>query len=465
MLSILDIARELYPELFGAESFRAWQAALAALFALPMAEADLALYRACTGRQSPPARPALEGWFVVGRRGGKSLVMALVAVYLTCFRSYRLGPGERGVFMVIAADRRQARVVKRYIAGLLHAVPMLHALIAPKGETKDAIELSTGLTIEIHTASFRAVRGYTVVGAVCDEIAFWPTDDAADPDTEILNALRPAMATVPEALLLAISSPYARRGELWDVYERHFGKDGDPILVWQADTKTMNPTIAENVIARAYARDEAIAAAEYGAQFRRDIERFIGRESLEAVTVKGRLELPRVKGVAYEAFVDVAGGSGGDSFTLAIGHVADQRRVVDAVTEIRPPFSPDVAVAECAERCRAYGVTTVTGDRYAGEWPAERFRAHGITYRLADLTKSELYRESLPLINAGRAELPDLPRLTQQLMGLERRTGRSGRDSIDHAPNAHDDLANAVCGLLASMGRRVQPRIRSLAAS
>jgi hypothetical protein len=44
------------------------------------------------------------------------------------------------------------------------------------------------------------------------------------------------MATIPGAMLLCASSPYARRGALWDAHRRHFGKDGDPILVWQADT-------------------------------------------------------------------------------------------------------------------------------------------------------------------------------------------------------------------------------------
>jgi hypothetical protein len=52
------------------------------------------------------------------------------------------------------------------------------------------------------------------------------------------------------------------------------------------------------------------------------------------------------------------------------------------------------------------------------------------------------------LLNSGRTELLDLPRLGTQLVGLERRTARSGKDSIDHAPGAHDDIANAVSGAL-----------------
>ena len=113
------------------------------------------------------------------------------------------------------------------------------------------------MSIEIHTANFRTIRGYTVVGAVCDEVAFWPTADAANPDTETLNALRPAMATIPDALLLCLSSPYARRGELWRAYREHYGKDGDPVLVIQAPTRALNPTVPQAVIDRAMAKDPA----------------------------------------------------------------------------------------------------------------------------------------------------------------------------------------------------------------
>src|SRR5262249_40899981 len=148
---------------------------------------------------------------------------------------------------------------------------------------------------------------------------FWPTDEeAANPDVEILNALRPAMATVPDALLLCLSSPYARKGELWRAYDRHFGRDGD-VLVVNAPTAVMNPTGPRSVIGAADQDDEAAAAAEYGAEFRRDIEKFVSREVLEAVTMSGRTELPPVPEVQYRAFVDPSGGSS-DSMTLAIAH-------------------------------------------------------------------------------------------------------------------------------------------------
>jgi hypothetical protein len=357
--------------------------------------------------------------------------------------------------MCIAADRRQARVVLRYIVGLLEGVPELAALIARR--TAEAIHLSTGISLEVHTASFRAVRGYTILGAVCDELAFWPTDDdAANPDTEILNALRPAMSTVPGALLLCISSPYARRGALWAAYRAYHGAEGAACgpLVWQADTRSMNPTVDPAVIAEAYAQDAAVAAAEYGAEFRRDIETFVSREVIEACVIATRYELPPRRDVEHRAFKDFAGGSGGggDSDALVIGHaeVRDGRRiaVLDAIREARPPFSPEAIVAEHVALLRTYGITVLTGDRFGGEWPREPFRRHGIEYQVAAKAKSDLYRDVLPALNAGSVELLDHPRLVAQLCGLERRTARGGKDTIDHPPSGRDDVANAACGVI-----------------
>jgi hypothetical protein len=429
---------------------------LAAVFALPLSDHDQAIVRALAARQ-PPTRPVRELWAVCGRRAGKSAVAALVAVYLATCRTYKLAPGERGVFMVIASDRRQARVVRRYITGLVHASPVLEQLI--ERETRDAVDFTNGVTIEIQTASFRAVRGYTVVGAVLDEVAFWPVEDAANPDKEILAALRPAMATQPDALLLALSSPYARRGELYRTWRDHYGKESD-VLVIQAATRALNPAVDESVIARAYEEDEVSASAEYGAQFRRDIEGFVSREVVDAVTVEGRAELPPMSDADYYAFVDPSGGSA-DAFTLAIAHrdAAADITVLDLVRERRPPFSPEAVAAEFARVLKAYRVSSVVGDRYAGEWPREQFRKHGIGYEPAARPKSELYRDVLPLLNSRRVELLDLPRLRAQLVGLERRTARGGRDSIDHAPGSHDDVVNAAVGALldaATVKRRVR---------
>jgi hypothetical protein len=453
-VTIIDACRD--PEIFGpwfkdARTWASWFVVLKAMFGLALDDAELTIFRKHTGR----TMPAQDGYFdlslVVGRRGGKSLILALIASFLSCFFDWRqyLTGGERGTIMIIAADRRQAATIFKYLREMLD-IPLLRGVI--DRETNELLELNNSITIEIQTASFRTVRGRTVVAALCDELSFWRTDEGtANPDTEIIAALKPAMATIPGARLLKASSPYARRGVLWNDYRRHFGVEESATLVWQAETRQMNPSVPQSFIDQEYADDPANAAAEYGALFRTDLEAFVTKEVVEACTVPGRFELPMLNNTLnprprYLAFVDPSGGSA-DSMTLCIAHDQKGIVVIDAIRERRPPFSPEGVVQEFAELLQAYGVRAVSGDRFGGEWPRERFRMYGIDYQVGVKPKSDLYRDLLPLLNSGGIELLDVPRLAAQLCGLERRVSRAGKDSIDHAPGGRDDVANSVAGV------------------
>jgi hypothetical protein len=102
------------PHLFGPSfahgDWTAWRAFIAALFAESAPdEATLALYRAHTGRSAWPKAPFNEAALIIGRRGGKSRILATIAVYLACVRNYApyLAPGEVATIAVIAADRDQ----------------------------------------------------------------------------------------------------------------------------------------------------------------------------------------------------------------------------------------------------------------------------------------------------------------------------------------------------------------------
>ncbi|MCQ0986492.1 phage terminase family protein [Jiella marina] len=447
ILQAIDDPHLFAPWFADRASFKAWRAFLAGLFGLSLTDDEREIFERHTGRSESPVEAFREAWLVIGRRGGKSLHMALIAVFLACFHEYRqfLAPGERATVMVIAADRKQARVIVRFVGAMLRNVPMLNRMI--ERDTSEGFDLTNRVTIEVGTASYRSTRGYSYAAVLCDEIAFWRTDDAAEPDYAILDAIRPGMSTIPTSVLLCASSPYARRGALWDAFKRYHGKDDTDVLVWQASTKDMNPSVMQSVIDAAYERDPASAAAEYGGQFRRDIEAFLTREIVEACLDRGVFERPPIDGVQYQAFVDPSGGSA-DSFTLAIGHRDGEDAIIDAVRERKPPFSPEAVVEEYAALLKSYRIAEVQGDRYAGQWPRERFQVHGIQYDPAAKPKSDLYREMLPALNGGRVSLVESERVIAQLVGLERRTARGGRDSIDHAPGGHDDVANAVAGLI-----------------
>ena len=433
----------LFGGTFGGDSFAGWRALLGGFYGLPLSDTEADTWRTLTSRTEPPAEPHNELWLAIGRRGGKSHAAALLALYEAAFRDHRdqLAPGEVATAMVIASDRRQARTVMRYISGLVNENPMLRRMVLR--ENSEAIEFNNRAAIEVHTASHRAVRGYTLSCAILDECAFWHVE-GANPDVEIVAALRPALATLGGPLV-ALSSPYAKRGVLWDNYRRHFGHKS-PVLVAQAPSRTMNPTLPQRVIDDAMKDDAARASAEYLARFRTDIASLIDPALVEQATRPKPKELPAARGVTYRAFTDPAGG-GDDEFTLAIGHRDGDAVVLDLVRGMHG--SPAQIAREYAHVLKSYGLRRVTGDRYAGRWPRDEFLKHGIRYEVAELDRNGLYLELLAAMNSGRVELPPDEKLARQLASLERRTGRSGRDLIDHPPGGHDDLANAVAGLVA----------------
>ncbi|MGH9682308.1 MAG: hypothetical protein ACRD4S_01685 [Candidatus Acidiferrales bacterium] len=451
-ISILDAMadKHLFQPWFRGNSWNTWRVFLAALFALPMTPEQLATYRKHTGRSAAPDKPCREAWLCCGRRAGKSLIAATIAVYLAFFRDYTafLAPGEVGTVMVVAADRKQARTILRYVRAFVRDIEMFSRMVTR--ELRESIEFSNRVVIEIHTASFRTIRGYSCVACVNDEISFFLGDEqSAEPAAEIIAAERPALATIPGAMLLSLSSPHARRGPLWDAFKSFYGKDDASALFWKADSRSMNSKLDQSIIAAAYEADPISAAAEYGAEFRSDCDAFVSREVIDACLVKGIVEMSRAEGVRYFGFVDPSGGSS-DSMTLAIAHRVKLtgKVVLDVLRETKPPFSPENTVREYVATLKAYGISEVTGDRYAGEWPREHFRNGGIVYKPSEKTRSELYIELLPMLNSRRAFLLDNPRLISQLIGLERRASRSGAESIDHAPNGHDDLANSAAGAL-----------------
>ena len=148
--------------------------------------------------------------------------------------------------------------------------------------------------------------------------------------------------------------------------------------------------------------------------------------------------------------------------TLAVAHLEAGKEtvVVDCLREIRAPFSPEAAVADFALVLKSYHLTRVVGDRYAAQWPVEQFSRFGVTYELSAEPKSTLYGTLLAAINSRRVDLLDGPRLVGQLVGLERRVARGGKDSIDHAPGGHDDVANACAGVVATILARGAYNIR-----
>ena len=438
----------LFGAAFGGDSWHAWRTLLLAIMGEELTAAELVTFQKLTGREHAPSAMVEEFEGVIGRRGGKSRAMGVLGAYLAalCDHSEMLAAGERGVVLLIAPDQRQSRLLLDYVEGALRSTPLLSGLIVAR--TQEVLSLSNGIDIEVRAASFRRLRGLTAVAVIADEAAFWfSAETSQNADTEILAACRPALATTKGPLII-ISSPYSKRGEVYETYRRHFGPDGDKaILVAQAPSVEMNPQLSPAIVKRAYERDPASASAEYGAQFRTDIGAYLDAATVEAAIDYGVTVRPPRKGVAYRSFCDPSGGSR-DSFTAAITHMEGNVAILDALHEVKPPFNPTSATTQISDLLKSYGIHRTVGDRYAAAWVVDAFAKCGITYRHSDRNRSELYLVAMPLLTSGRCRLLDNRKLASQFGSLERRTSPMGKDIIDHGPAGHDDLCNSAAGAL-----------------
>ena len=452
LLQAMDDKR-LFGPWFSGPSWATWRAVLKAAHALPMTDAEVSLFRTVADRD-PPQKRVRELWVRAGRRAGKDSIASAIAAHAAAFGSYGafLRPGESATVACLAVDRSQAKVLLRYVRSFFRDIGMLKRLV--ESETADGLMLTNGVEIAISTNNFRAVRGRSIVCAVLDECAFYRDEGSSNPDTETYNAIVPGMITIPDAMLIGISSPYRKSGLLYSKDREHYGRDSDDILVVGGPSIAFNPTLKQAEIDKLIAADPAAGRAEWLGQYRDDIASYLDRDLVEGLVDHGVTVRPPAPGIRFRSGCDPSGGSK-DSFVLSICHNEGDTAVVDCIVEIKAPFNPTTATAQMAETLKSYGLNETVGDRYAAAWVVDAFSKCGIKYSHSERDRSAVYAEALPLFTSGRVRLLDNRRLVNQLASLERRTSSGGKDRIDHGVSGSDDVSNAVAmALVTNAGRR-----------
>lgn len=214
---------EMCGDEFLGDSWRAWRIVARLIdgdAALLNAE-DATLARQLVGSDVLPDDVPAEIYGIAGRRSGKSRFSSIALTWAAAQdERHRLAPGEVATSLCIATDRKQARTIFGYTEALIDGSDLLRDAVV--SSNKECIGFVHRSRIEIHTASFRAVRGYTVPLAIIDEAAFLRDERSATPDIELARALKPALMTL-NGRLMVISSPHRKLGLLWDKYKRHHG--------------------------------------------------------------------------------------------------------------------------------------------------------------------------------------------------------------------------------------------------
>jgi hypothetical protein len=442
-----EIETGIFKELFGdnQDSWKNWKIILKSVFGESLTGSERDILEQLSGRRRPP-KQCKELWIVAGRRSGKSWIVSVLAVWLSLFKKYpQLRKGEKGTVMIVSPVRQNAQVIMGYCKEILSLPPLKKQVQKFK---RDEIHLKNGTEISIQTANQYYARGKTAIAVILEETAFFPRDESANPDSEILASLVPCTATVEDALICGVSSPFDRSGVLFEKWSKYYGQNEPDKLVIQAESRQLNPTLSKSFIKSQLSEDYEKNKAEYLSIWRQDVSQFLNAEAIDNSVVPERKFLPPLKENRYIGFVDASSGSrqSGDSFAIAIAHKdKDKITVIDRLEEAKPPFSPKQIVKEFSQILKLYGISSVVGDKWGLGVLADLFSNESIYYQVNDKSTSEVYQESAVFFHAGTVRLLDHPKSINQLKNLVRHA-RSGRDYVTHRPSGHDDLSNVIAG-------------------
>ncbi len=408
----------------------------------------------CTGRPLDSFQADGLGATVIlilsGRRSGKSRNSAVKGAWEACLSGKweLLAPGEMGMVVIICPTKKQGRIIRNYLRAIFSGSPLLEDEVI--NETQEGFALRNGITIEIMVGDYRTIRGYTLLAAIVDEVCFFGLDAESKVrnDSELIQALMPALATV-NGRLICISSKYAKRGWAYRTWKKHWGNPDSKILVWDSDSRTMNPTLSQEIIDAAYAEDAVSARSEYGGMWREDISQWLPLETIESAVIKGRKGLMGRRGISYSFFADISGGRVEDS-CLAIGHQDKESKkvILDMLYVYQAPNSPNEVILDMCSKIKRFSGQRVVADNYSANFVSDAFKANHINFSKCELPKSKLYLELIGNICSGQVEILDHKVLIQQLCSLERRTRSGGKDSVDHPAGQKDDCANCLAGMV-----------------
>lgn len=434
---------------------------LKAYAGMPLDRAETAIWRKATGRtgmsawlRGYKARPASELWLYCGRRAGKTTLGSIAIIWEGLRRP--VPASQSWTIPIITPGLRQSqRISLDYIRRKMQSVPELAELLT--AETQDSLTFSTGVVVRTLPPDPRVVQGFTAPLVWLDEASGFRDESAFSNLQDVLDAVRPSIATIPDAKVLLTSLPGPKIGPLYDAWQDRFNRDG--ALIFKASSVEMNPGLAKSPeLEKARKRPEHYALY-YSGEFVDSRQTLIPAELIDAAIIKGRAELApkEFAGMAAAGGCDFAASSDDCAAAICI-RTKEDRLVVPWVRNwtvksgsLHPVYS---YLEEIAAAFSSYGVHKAVGDQqslaaasqYLGEKGVEYVRL--VTNGQASEPVFDFLREQL---RAGRLSLPDNEILRSQLKRLEER--RDGASYEVAATKGRDDLAVAVAACVFRAGQ------------
>ena len=411
--------------------------------------AERKTYQALTGfKQMQPGRgtEALEFVLCLGARSGKSFLSSIIALYEAICRSHKwrrhLMEDEVGYAMIIATKKEQAvDIIQRNATRLLQNAPKLRHYI-DRDPLVSTLRLTNGMRITSLPCTSRSGRGFPIFCLIMDEIGHFYTEGARA-DKDILGALSPRLAQFPGAKRGYISTPSAKQGLFWELFDEGFKIERR--TTFKAESIFMNPKLDIELLKREQQRDPENYAREFLAEFAEKVAAYFPYEKLQTCFVLVG-DMAVREGVQYHAAIDQSGLAGRDRFSFGIAHRDQGRQVVlDAIRSWDTCDINDV-LPEIVALMRRYRLARLLADQYAAGWVRNAFAEHGIEVELAPRLP-QVYANTKGLVIAGNLQLPDNLELKDGLSSTQAYYGRNNSLSIAHerSVHGHADMADAAC--------------------
>jgi hypothetical protein len=388
-------------------------------------------------------------YLIVGVRTGKSLIAALSAIKagLSCDLSGLRHTNEAVRVSVLSLRKDLAQVIREHIDGIIERSPLLQQLVIPGATDADRISLMhpTGRRIEIMVVA-GARTGAAVVsrwsaGVIVDEAPrFAGANDAKVNFEDLMSASLTRL--VPGAQFLAIGSPWAAYGPVYDAVQKYWRRPADGTLVIRSAAPPWfmgwwTPQLIDEI------RESPQGPVSYKADVLGEFVE-LATDALSAADIEAcrghEQMLPFNPTLVHVAGMDP--GMRRNAWTLVIARWAEvtlpepddkgkpvkaaQLEVVLVRQWLPPPdgaLDPEGVLAEMAPLLASYGVSTVYTDQHCAVPIRTLAQQRGLMAAQVDLTQDEkiqLIGELSAKLALRRAWLPDDAQLCDDLKRVRR---------------------------------------------
>lgn len=437
----------------------------------PLTKEEIAAWRRATGRTGLTGwfrryqeKPSNEVWLLAGRRAFKTTFGACEVLYEATRRE--VPKGQQWTIPIICPGLRQSqKIALDMVRRKALAIPEIAPLLV--GDSTDSLRFSTGVEVITLPPRVGLIQGWTAPLIWCSEASNFTQEDASASNlSDVLDALRPSISTIPDAKILVTSLPGPKAGTLWEKWETRFDEGA---LVFRMASADANPLLLQSEEFLKAKKKPEYFKLYYSGEFVDARAGLLPPELVDAAIMSGKAEIPpaECEGSAAVGCDFATGGEGStpDDCASAIAvkvrvkGTENEQIVVPWVrkwtvkgTELHPVYS---YLREIADACALYGAQVGVGDKEslaaATQFFSEKYIRydHLVTNGAASEPVFDYLRTQL---REGRLLLPDDPALRAQLKALEERRD-GGRSYEVAARKGKDDLAVAVAAAVFRAGQ------------